>query len=88
MFTLELKAGERRVLDLRASRRLVITSVSDAPVRLRVERRCPGGWAPVSGDVLLQPGRRWRGFAHELGNGNARVSVDGGAGAPLVRVHF
>lgn len=88
MFTLELKDGERRVLDLRGSRRMVITNVSDAPVRLQVKRRRPDGWAPVSGDVLLQPGRRWRGFARETGNGNAVVGVEGSAGVPLVRVHF
>lgn len=88
MFTLEMKDGERRVLDLRASRRMVITNVSDAPVRVRVERRARGGWIPVSGEVLLQPGRRWRAPARDTGNDNAVVAVDGSAGVPLVRVSF
>jgi hypothetical protein len=88
MFTLELRDGERRVLDLRASRRLVVTNVSDWPVAIVVERRAQGGWATVSGEVLLPPRRRWWGCASEIGNGNAVVGVHGNAGVPLVRVSY
>ena len=88
MFTVELRDGERRVLDLRASRRLVVTNVSGWPVTLVVQRRARGGWAPVSGEVVLPPRRRWWGRADEVGTDNAMVGVHGNAGVPLVRVSY
>lgn len=88
MFTLELRDRQRRVLDLRATRLLMITNISDQPVHIRVMGRCEGGWAPVSGDVLLPPSRRWWRRRSEIMHHNATVEAHGRPGVPLVRVDF
>lgn len=88
MFTLELRDRERRVLDLRATRRLVVTNVSGGPVRIQVHGRCEGGWAEVSGEVWLPPRRRWWRRRSEIEHCNATVQAHGPPGIPLVRVDF
>lgn len=88
MFTLELRDGERRVLDLRATGRLVVSNISGRPVRIRVERRARAGWEPVSGEVLLPPCRRWWRCMKEIGSHNAVVGVHGEPGVPLIRVRY
>lgn len=88
MFTLQLRDGERRVLDLRATRRLVVTNISDRPVSIQVERRARAGWEAASGEVLLPPRRRWWRCIKEIGSHNAVVGVHGEPGVPLVRVSY
>ena len=88
MFALELRDGERRVLDLRATRLLVVTNISDRAVRIAVHGRCEGEWVCVSGDVWLPPRRRWWRRRSEIVHDNATVHAHGPAGVPLVRVEF
>jgi hypothetical protein len=88
MFTLRLGDGERRVLDLRATRRLAVTNVSQAPIRICVMGRAEGGWVPVSGDVWLPPRRRWWRCRNEIEHHNATVEAHGSPGVTLARVDF
>jgi hypothetical protein len=88
MFTLLLRHGEKRVIDIRASRRVVVTSVAAVPVRVRIEHRGGGGWVPLGSDLLLRPGARWSRAKEGIPGDNLAVGVDGAPGADAVRVCF
>ena len=88
MFTLLLRHGEKRVIDVRSSRRVAITSVSPRPVVVEVECRTGGAWVPLGGEVRLAPRASWSRGKGGIPGDNLAVSAVGAPGAELVRVSF
>jgi hypothetical protein len=87
-FTLSLRDGEKHVIDLRRSRRLVVVNTSDRPVRIQVDRRNERGWSPLSGDVWLPPGTRWWRRRHDVASDNVTIVARGTPGVAIVQVSF
>src|SRR5215218_5500721 len=80
-----LAGGEARVLDLRGSDRVTITSVGDTPARVLIGGRGGGGWVRLD-EVRLIPGTCWSRRVVHIECGNLAVEVVADAGTEAVRV--
>jgi hypothetical protein len=85
---LTLTGGEKRVLDLRDTRGVTLVNHGTVPVRVRLERRGGGEWAPFCPEIRLRPGERWSRGSGEIGPDNLAVEVVRGTGPETVRLSF
>ena len=83
-----LRCGEKRVMDIRASRQVTLTNTGPVPVRVRLSRRGGPGWVPFGPDVHLDPGACWSRDAAEIRWPNLGVEVVCSTPPEAVRVGF
>jgi hypothetical protein len=72
---LSLRCGEKRVLDIRASRQVTLTNTGPVPVRVQMSRRSGTAWVPFCPEVRLEPGACWSHGAGEFRCPNLAVEV-------------